>query len=134
MVGSTDLFSEQVNYSSLIIRTESLSPFCKLFNTLKVAEQVVRIDHGDHCVWFELQSNQSPRMLDDKLRTETCVLGERYSLIILEREGLSHLHRLRNARAFNEEVVVLAGLGQTLHFHQEVLSQGTADAAVLHLD
>ena len=47
---------------------------------------------------------------------------------------MSHLLRLRNARAFDEQIIVLVLIHEVFDRHEQIAAQRAANAAVLHLD
>ena len=82
---------------------------------LQVCVEVEAIDDGDHGV-----------EAGDLLETE--------ARVVLEGKGLGDGERLRHARRLNEKVVELLLLGQACYLLDQVLSQGAADASVLHFN
>ena len=52
----------------------------------------------------------------------------------LRGKGLSHLHRLADARTLDDHVLHLGGPGETCEFGQQIAPERTADAAILELD
>lgn len=110
----TDLLREEIDNGALVFGADRFAPVGELVHAPEVAQQVVGVHHRHH-------------------RVQSSVVGEGAAVLVLEGEGLGHLHGLGDAGALDEEVVVLAGQGEPPHFDQEILPQGAADAPVLHL-
>ena len=100
---------------AFVFRPEALAPVAEKIVAGVVAQEVGRIDHGDHGV-------------------EPGDVRQALARGMAEVEGGGDGERLGDAGAFDQQVIEAVGLGEAAHLGQQVVAQGAADAAVGHLD
>ncbi|MNS89077.1 hypothetical protein D3C72_1230770 [compost metagenome] len=113
-VGKLHLLAQQVDHAAVIVRPRLLATLGQAQRRTEIGQEGTAVHHRHH-------------------RVQPCDIAQAEAVLITNREGGRHRHRLADPGRFDQQVVVAVAVGQAPHLLQEIVAQRAADAAVAEL-